>query len=146
VLIDFQGSPQLLFFTGTGLAAVTPGEGRLLWRYPWKTAFDLNVATPIYHDGQVFLSSNYGKGCALVRLKPGADPETVYQSGAMQNHVCTSVLYEGNLYGFNGDHLRCMEWGTGKVLWDQRGLGRGSLLIADGHLIALGDQGDLIMA
>jgi len=32
------------------------------------------------------------------------------------------------------------------VLWDQRGLGRGSLLIADGHLIALGDQGDLVMA
>jgi hypothetical protein len=37
-------------------------DGKLLWRYPWKTTLDLNVAAPVYANNQVFISSNYGKG------------------------------------------------------------------------------------
>lgn len=146
VLIPADGAPQLVYFTGQGLVAVTPGEGRTLWRFDWKTAYDLNVATPIYNDGQLFISTNYGHGCALLRLKQGGAPEAVYRSAAMQNHVASSVLFEGHIYGFNNDHLRCIEWGSGQVKWDQRGLGRGSLLIADRQLIVLGEQGDLVLA
>ena len=51
-----------------GAVGVTPKDGRLLWRYPWKTQFNLNIATPIYADGKVFISSNYGTGGALFRL------------------------------------------------------------------------------
>lgn len=146
VLIPFEGATQLVYFTGQGLAAVSPREGRPLWRYPFKTEYDLNVATPIFSDGQLFISANYGHGAALVRLKKGGDPEEVWKSAVMQNHFSTSVLFEGHVYGFNNDHLRCVELATGKLKWDQRGLGRGSVLIADRHLIALGQQGDLAIA
>jgi outer membrane protein assembly factor BamB len=146
ILIEADGGAQLVYFTAQGLVAVTPKEGRLLWRFPWQTDFDLNVATPIYSDGQVFISSNYGRGAALVRLKPGGEPEQVYKSLAMQNHFTTSVLFEGNLYGFSNDRLRCVEFATGRMKWDQRGLGRGSLLIADRQLVILGEQGELVLA
>ena len=85
-------------------------SGKLLWSYRRDPAYDdVVIATPIFHDGQVFLSSNYGVGCALVRLRPGAPPEQVYRSLAMQNHFATCVLFEGHLYGFNNDRLRCLE-------------------------------------
>jgi hypothetical protein len=56
------------------------------------------------------------------------------------------VLHQGHLYGFSNDRLRCMDFETGAMKWDQRGLGRGSVLIADGQLILLGDKGDLVLA
>jgi outer membrane protein assembly factor BamB len=146
IVVEEGEAPQLLFFTGAGLTAVAPDDGKLLWRFPWKTSYDLNVATPIHAGGKVFLSSNYGKGAALLRLKPGGAPEEVYRTAAMQNHFSTSVLKDGHLYGFNNDRLRCVALETAEVKWDQRGLGRGSLLIADGRLIAFGDNGILVMA
>jgi outer membrane protein assembly factor BamB len=143
---DVGGSAQVIFFTGTAAVGVTPQEGKLLWRYPWKTRFDLNIATPIYADGKVFISSNYGSGAALLRLTDGSEPEKLWKSQAMQNHIATSVLHDGYLYGFSDARLRCVDFATGNVKWDKPGLGKGTLLIADGRLIVLGDHGQLVLA
>jgi len=146
VLIEHAGKPQLLYFTGRGLVAVTPADGKVLWRYDWKTAFDLNVATPIYRDGQVFISSNYGHGAAMLRIKPGPAPEEVYTTKAMANWFTSSILYEGHVYGFNDNRLTCLEWSTGAVKWDKQGLGRGGLLIAGGQLVIMGERGEVVLA
>lgn len=146
VQINVQGVPQIVYFTGQGVIGVSPADGKLLWRFDWKTSFDINAATPIYSEGFLFLSSDYGNGGALLRLKPKGDPEVVWKNQSMQSHFSTSVLYKDHLYGFSADRLRCVEFKTGKVKWDKAGLGRGSLVIADGHLIALGDQGKLVLA
>jgi outer membrane protein assembly factor BamB len=143
---EFNGSPQLVYFTGEAVVGVTPAEGKLLWRFPWRTDYDLNVATPIYSDGRVFISSNYGSGAALLRLRAQGDPEVVWTSLVMQNHFSTSVLHEGFLYGFSNERLRCVELARGKAKWDRTGLGRGSVLLADGLMIALGDRGQLVLA
>lgn len=142
----FAGQDQLLFFTGEAAVAVTPDAGKLLWRHPWDTEFDLNVATPIFHDGQVFISSNYNKGGCLLKLRPKAAPEVVWANGNMANHFTTCVLFEKHLYGFSNYRLRCVEWETGKIRWEQGDLGRGTLLVADRHLIVMGEYGDLVVA
>jgi outer membrane protein assembly factor BamB len=146
VSITVQGVPQLVYFTGRGGVGVSPADGKLLWRHDWKTAFDINAATPIYADGCLFLSSNYGNGGVLLRLQSAGDPAVVWKSRAMENHFSTSVLYHRHLYGFSTNRLRCVEFKTGKVKWDKPGLGKGSLLIADGRLIVLGEQGMLVLA
>jgi outer membrane protein assembly factor BamB len=146
VFIEVAGVPQVVYFTGQGAVGVAPADGTLLWRFDWKTDFDINAATPIYADGCSFLSSNYGSGGVLLRLKPRGNPEVVWKSLAMQNHFSTSVLFQGHLYGFSLARLRCVEFKTGKVKWDKAGLGKGSLLIADGHLIVLGEEGTLVLA
>jgi len=69
----------------------------------------------------------------------------------MQNHWATSVYHQGNLYGMDGRHeygsnFRCIELSTGKVRWTaDQGLGRASFLMADGHLVALGERGELAL-
>jgi hypothetical protein len=146
VWIEVEGVPQVVYFTGQSGIGVSPTDGTLLWRYDWKTSFDINAATPIYSEGCLFLSSSYGSGCVLLRLRAKDAPAVVWRSLAMQNHFSTSVLYQGHLYGFSTDRLRCVEFKTGKVKWDKHGLGKGSLLIADGKLIVLGEQGTLVLA
>jgi outer membrane protein assembly factor BamB len=146
VWAEVRGVPQVIFFTGLAAVGVAPKDGRQLWRYPWKTRFDLNIATPIYSDGRVFISSNYGVGGAVLRLTGKGTPDTVWKAKTMQNHFATSVLYRGHLYGFSADRLRCVDFRTGKVRWDEAGLGKGSLVVADGHLIVLGEHGQLVLA
>ena len=143
---EVGGSPQLIFLTATRAVGVAPQDGRLLWRHRWKTTHDLNIATPVYADGQVFISSNYGKGGALLRLTNKGEPQKVWESLSMQSHFATSVLYEGRLYGFSGTRLRCVDFQTGNVLWDKIGFGMGNLIVADGKLIVLGEHGQLALA
>jgi outer membrane protein assembly factor BamB len=146
VWAEVGGASQLIFFTGVAAIGVDPKDGRLLWRYPWQTKPPIHVATPIYADGKVFISSDYGTGGAAFRLMEKAEPITIWKTKTMHNHFSTSVLYEGNLYGFSEQRLRCVDFETGGLKWDQLGLGRGSVVIADGKLIALGEHGELVLA
>src|SRR5262249_47385259 len=118
----------------------------VVWRRGWHTRPPIHGATPVYADGRVFVSSNYGVGAALLRLKPDGPPEEVWKSRAMQNQYATCVLHEGHLYGFSGFRLACIDFATGQPCWDKTGIGKGSLLVADGRLIILSERGDLILA
>ncbi len=143
---EVGGAGQVIFFTGAGAVGVAPADGHALWRFPWKTSPLIHIATPLYADGHVFISSDYGTGGAVFRLKEKGDPETVWNKKTMQNHLSTSVLYEGHLYGVSEGRLRCLDFRTGEVKWNKPGLGRGWVIVADGQLIALGDHGELFLA
>ena len=42
--------------------------------------------------------------------------------------------------------LNCIDFATGKLAWQQRGLGCGSLLIVDDKLLVLTEGGELVLA
>jgi hypothetical protein len=61
------------------------------------------------------------------------------------------VLYEGHLYGFDGNNiggqgLKCVEFATGKVAWTAADPTWGNLMLADGKLIIVTQSGELIVA
>ena len=64
----------------------------------------------------------------------------------MRNHMNSSVLWKGHLYGADENQLRCLDWATGQVKWTDKALGKGSLMIADGKIIALSERGELMVA
>ena len=55
-------------------------------------------------------------------------------------------MLDGNLYTVETTKLSCLDMNTGDIKWTQKGLGNGTLLIANGKLIILGEQGELILA
>jgi outer membrane protein assembly factor BamB len=84
-------------------------------------------------------------GCALLEISESG-LTTIWQNKNMSNHFASCVLWEGHLYGVDENRLRCLDWKTGHVKWTQRGLGKGSLMLADGKLIIMGDRGHLAIA
>ncbi|MCI0464865.1 MAG: PQQ-like beta-propeller repeat protein [Gemmataceae bacterium] len=148
VLATLAGRKQVVFFTGKGLVGVTVG-GEVLWRYPWETQYGANIATPIIVGDYVFISSGYGRGCTVVKVEATGEKQEakrVYEHVRMANHFSTCVLVGEHLYGFHDSLLTCMEFRTGKVRWKERGFDKGSLLVAEGLLIILGEQGKLALA
>ena len=55
------------------------------------------------------------------------------------------VLLDGFLYGFDNSVMRCQELATGKILWTNRTVGKGAVISAQGHLIVLGEKGEMAL-
>lgn len=139
------GDAQVAFLNAWGLVVRSASDGREHWRFPWKTNYDCNAAIPVIVGDAIFLSSGYGHGCALVQ--PGAGgAKALWSHKDMRNHVNSSVLWQGHLYGFDESSFNCLDAATGAVKWKQPGLGKGSLVIADGKLAIMAEQGKLVIA
>jgi outer membrane protein assembly factor BamB len=140
ILADVGGAKQVIVLSGQSAFGVQESTGELLWRYGKVANNVANIATPIYHDGAVFLSSAYDTGCALLKLNPKGMQE-VYFNRDMMNHYSSSVLVDGILYGYSNQFLVAMDFKTGKQLWKNRSVGKGSVTYAEKHLYALGEDG-----
>ena len=64
----------------------------------------------------------------------------IYFNRDMMNHHVGIVLVNGYLYGFSNSVLTCMEFNTGKVMWKDRSVGKGSITYADGHLYLFSEK------
>lgn len=151
IVVTALGLRQAVFFTGTEIASVSPADGKIFWRHPWRTDSYENVATPVFvSPDKLFFSSAHPKdaGAAVLQMKTnngvlGVAP--VWKSNVMQHHFASSVLHENYLYGADRYILKCVDSRTGEQKWQQRGFGEGSVIFADGHLIVLGTSGNLAL-
>jgi outer membrane protein assembly factor BamB len=149
---SFGGKPALALMTGSGAAGVDMATGGKLWQYPLKADYNLNVADPVIAGDRVFISSSYAHTGALLQFQAGT-AKAVWQNGNMRNQVNSSVLVDGFLYGVDGvagpspnASLKCVDLQNGAVKWNYPDLGGGSLMVADGKIIALSDKGELFTA
>lgn len=140
IVADVNGAKQVIVLSGQSASGLQESNGELLWRYGKVANNVANIATPIYQDGEVFLSTAYDTGCALLKLNPKGMQE-VYFNRDMMNHYSSSVLVDGTLYGYSNAFLSAMDFKTGKLLWKNRSVGKGWVLYADKHLYALGEDG-----
>lgn len=149
-----KGRRQVVFFSASGLYALAPETGSLLWRHPWRspcpaTGIPLNGASPVFvAPDRLFVSSAWGdhKGGGVLQIVESGDElgvETLWHAPLINSEVNTAILVGTHLYGFKGSILVALEAATGNLSWSTRGYGRGSLIAADGKLIVLGENGEL---
>jgi outer membrane protein assembly factor BamB len=148
VLFKAGARTLLATFPEYGLRVLDPSTGAELAAYPWSTSYGVNAPAPLVADGTLFITSGYRTGCALLALGPrGLVP--IYANKSLAAHFHSPVLFGGHVYGFSGNagggDLRCLDLKSGALAWSKGGLQHGSLILADGKLIALGEAGDLVL-
>jgi outer membrane protein assembly factor BamB len=156
MLATIGGRRWCFMFCRGGLIGFDPATGKQDFHYPWraKELYSVNASSPVVIGDQVFISECYEIGSSLLKVKPGGfdllwrDPEGFRAEKALKLHWNTPICVDGFLYGSSGRQndtaeLRCVEWATGKVKWNQGDLGRASLLYVDGHFVCLGEAGRL---
>jgi len=169
VLATIHGRRHLLVCTRQGLVSLDPKTGAANFSYWFRAQPDqsVNAMTPVVQDDLVFISSAYYRtGSVLLRVDPsGKAVQPVWRGLQLEIHWTRPVLLDGYLYSFSGRNepdaiLRCVEFATGKIAWErpERWLkagharlaegekspdlyARGSMILADGKLIALGEAG-----
>jgi outer membrane protein assembly factor BamB len=149
MLVTLAGVRQILVFSATRLMGLSPDRGDLLWDYPWRTDFGINAGQPIVlGDDRVFLSSGYGTGAAVIEITaagPRFSVREVWRNNRMKNQFTSSVVHEGFVYGLDGSILACVDAATGELQWKSGRYGYGQVLLANGHLIVLAENGDLAL-
>ena len=89
----------------------------------------------------IFVSTDYGTGCALLKVNDKGSAQEVYFNRDMKNHYSSSVLIGDYLYGFSSQILTAMNFKTGDVAWRDRSVGKGSVTYADGMLYVYSERG-----
>ena len=170
MLATLGGARQIVVVTAERAAGLRPGDGALLWEYPWTVPIVPNMAQPlVVGDARLFLSASYGKGGALIELArpygrvgsladaqlsrgkllaPAGDRftvTTVWETNRMKNKFSSSVLIDGYIYGLDESILACIDAATGELMWKGGRYGYGQLLAAGDHLVVLTERGDLVL-
>lgn len=146
VVVEHDGLRMIATMTAKSVIAVRAEDGALLWQHPHETSWDENIFTPLHHDGHLFVSTQF-TGSVLLRLSVDGDRctvEQVWDSADLDNHHGGVVLLDGYLYGSgrgNADRWACLDWETGELRYLERGLGKGSVVAADGMLYTLSERG-----
>jgi outer membrane protein assembly factor BamB len=148
IVVDLDGVKQYVQFLQKGVVGVEAKTGKFLWRYD-KTAkgSPANIPTPVAHDGYVYTSTGRTGG-GLVKLKVNqgnVDAEQVYFEQKLPTSIGGSVQLGDYLYGTNAQGLLCAEFATGKMKWQDKCVGPGSVCYADGCLYVHGEKGDVAL-
>src|SRR5262249_54900943 len=134
-----------------------PQTGSLDWSVPFEVSYGTAIATPIFHE-QIVLVSSYWDGAKAIRLgrKP-ADAKVIWDNRRQLRALMTTPLYRaGYAYLLDIRHgLTCFELKTGKKLWDDdnrmtpKGRNPQATLVwlgEEDRAIILNSEGDLILA
>ena len=149
VLATINGIPQIIQFAKKGLYGLHRDSGMLLWQYTRTSNDFANCMTPVVEGPLVFSSTAYGTGGALIRIDNIGRRQIVrevYFEPKMANHHGGVLKYGDYLYGFGNGGLICMHFRTGRIAWRSRSVGKGSLLIADGLLLLVGERHQVALA
>ena len=150
-----DGKTLAIFSNKRGFVCVETSTGAEMWRLKWLTRHGINAAMPIVSGEHLFLSSGYGKGSTLLRFPDARAPTAPvesWKSREFATQMNAALLIDGHLYGVHGDQgvdgtgLRCLHLESGSPRWTEVAIGHGAVTAAAGHLIVLGEQGELFVA
>ncbi len=175
--IERGNRSMLVAFLQNSLIVLDQEIGEVLAELSLSQGYDEHSAWPIYSEPYLLISAPFREGSKLLELT-GVDSfelKPVWNNELMSNDVCSSVLRNGNLYGFDifdvqskvhrpsRGVFRCLDFKTGKSRWEngtarQRrvldsdektaatdSVGHSSIVSADGKLILLNDTGEVIL-
>jgi outer membrane protein assembly factor BamB len=156
VLATIHGVRQVVYMMQSGLVGVAAGSGEPLWRFPYPYRV-CTACSPVVAGDIVFCTAGYeigGAACQIVKDAEGFAAKELWRvkgDNAVASLWSTPVCKDGYLYGmisfkkFGQGPLKCVDLKTGQVKWAQPGFGAGQVLLVGNGLLALADDGQLVL-
>lgn len=152
VLIDYSGKKLIVNVTGKHIIAVDPDKGHIVWKInhytlrtakkplQWDDAPGIKCVTPLYSNGKIYVTGGYDHGSFMLNLTDGGNNANIaWMDSVLDVHHGGVVLVNGYIFGSNwinnGDgNWCCLDWNTGKKMWEEHWKCKGSIIAADGLL------------
>jgi outer membrane protein assembly factor BamB len=156
-VIEQGGRQQAVVITRYQCLLIDPTNGAIGWQFPFgMRGPTVNAATPLAWtaaDGtsRLLVTAAYGIGSICATFN--ADSATPIWQGteSLASQYCTPIMLDGHLYCIDGRDdvppatLKCVDAATGQLRWQEPNFGYGTLLAADGKLLAVKTSGDLML-
>lgn len=144
ILVEYGGKRMLITQMAESVVAVETASGHLLWQDKYsdyqKEPKDININSPVYDNGAVFVTSGYDNESALLQMNAaGTGVTRKWVDTVLDVHIGGVVLVDGYLYSSNWLNNRdgrwvCLDWNTGKVMYETEWICKGSIITAD-HML-----------
>jgi len=152
-LIDVDGQIQLVVFGGSLIAGLDPADGTILWAHAHDAGNDFNFSLPLWGDDDIlFLSSAYREGSRALRLERTdgvTRVEELWFTNRVKFQFLNALRIGDTVYGTHGEtgtaFLTAVDVHSGAIRWRERGFAQSTLLWADGKMIVLTEDGDLVL-
>ncbi len=153
--MTIQGEPVVIALCRDGLLGVQANTGKVLWQFHHRASSleSVNGMTPVVLEDRIFISDCYAIGSVL--LEPSLETcKVVWQDPSNRReqlfraHWATPIAVGDFLYGSSGRNepdsdLRCINWKTQQLMWNDERRSRCSLLYVDQHFVVLDESGEL---
>ena len=154
MLIQLGNITQMVVFCGDEVVAFNPDNGDTQWTFAHKTDYGLNIALPTYgSDGIMVLSSAYSggsRGLQLTWTGSRTEVKELWAHKRLRLHHNNALRIGDVVYASSGDFgpapLTAVNVKDGKILWQDRGLGKCSLIGAGDRVLLLSEDGELAIA
>jgi outer membrane protein assembly factor BamB len=145
ILIERGANRLLVNLIQKSIVCVAADTGKLIWREPYETPSDTGGVTPVYKDGYLYVTSaverEFKRGGVMLELSAdGTSVTEKWNDQTLDSGHGGVVLVDGYLYGSTFDGIPkgdwiCLDWDSGKVMYDNKWNGnKGSIIYADGML------------
>lgn len=152
-LAKIGGKEHVVFLTRLNVVSLDAANGNVLFQFPFgQSGTTVNGANPLVVGNNVFVTASYGIGAAYAKITPKGATVVWKNDTSMSSQYTTCVASGGYLYGSHGRYdgppaaLRCIDPATGKVMWSEDNFGTVTLILADGKLVIVGTEGQIVLA
>lgn len=149
IIVEYKGKRMLLTMSSKNAVGIDLKNGNLLFKFGYETPYDVHATTPVFLDGYVYITSGYGTEDKCFKLNDSLTSATeVWSAKNIDNHHGGVVMLNGYIYGTGDKYkgLSCIEMKTGKKVWNEKSVSKGSITCADGMLYCLSEKGQVTLA
>jgi len=147
IYIGDQQTPQVVVMMADNIIGLDITNGQLLWKHWHTNRFREHPNTPVYHDSMLFCTSSYGKGSEMLRLTNGGRRiSKVWEITELSHQTGHVVKFGDYIYG-SGEKANwyCVDWQTGKIMYSDRTIDAGNIIVADGMLYCYTGKGEMAL-
>lgn len=149
VLIEYPGLKLLVNITPRYVFGVDVSTGTIIWKLHHPEALgkkDLDddgqimCVTPLFFNDKLYITGGYDHGAVMIDLSDqGRKASVAWTDKVLDVHHGGVVLVDGYIYGANwlnngNGNWCCIDWTTGKRMWEEHWKCKGSIISADGML------------
>jgi outer membrane protein assembly factor BamB len=152
VVVDIEGTRQIITITQGKLVGVDASNGMLLWERPFVITNKTNSVTPVVHGRTIIVSGNGEPTRALAIAKRANQwvTDIVWENADIPLRMSDAVVVGDVLFGLanrNSGQYFAVDAATGKTLWTSDGRQAAHAAIArSGELfLSLEDDGELVV-
>jgi len=144
ILINYAGKKMIINVSLGHVFAVDASNGEILWKIAHLARAGerdlIKCVTPLFQNGKVYVTGGYNTGGMMVDIaKDGKNANVAWTDDVLDVHHGGVVLVNGYIYGSNwlnngNGNWCCIEWSSGKKMWEEHWNCKGSIISADGML------------
>jgi outer membrane protein assembly factor BamB len=159
VLIDYPGLKLLVNVTPRYVFGVDVSNGSILWKINHMAALgktdstdkeQIMCVTPVFSNDNIYVTGGYNHGGVMINLADqGRKASVAWTDDVLDVHHGGVVLVNGYIYGANwlnngNGNWCCIDWNTGKKMYEEHWKCKGSIISADGLLYMYDEKAGFI--